>query len=56
MFGFDTFWVTGVDNYQSDGVVFRGNVRGKDPQATYQKLRERAKVRTWIAAYCSCDI
>ena len=48
VFGFDTFYVTSVENYKSDGVVFKGNVRGKDPQASYQKLAARMKVgREW---------
>ncbi len=44
VFGFDTFWVTSVDNYERDGVVFKGNVRGKDPAAAYQKMKKRMKV------------
>lgn len=43
VFGFDTFWVTSVENYQADGVVFKGNVRGKDPQAAYLKMQGRMK-------------
>jgi hypothetical protein len=45
VFGFDTFWVTSVENYKVDGVVFKGNVRGKDPQTSYQKLSARMKAR-----------
>ncbi|GLC33972.1 hypothetical protein PLESTB_000824100 [Pleodorina starrii] len=41
VFGFDTFWVTSVDNYGHDGVVFKGNVRGRDPAVSYQKMRDR---------------
>jgi len=44
VFGFDTFYVTSVENYKSDGVVFKGNMRGKDPQASYQKMSARMKV------------
>ena len=44
VFGFDTFYVTSVENYKADGVVFKGNVRGKDPQVSYQKLAARMKV------------
>ncbi|KAG1675957.1 hypothetical protein FOA52_014201 [Chlamydomonas sp. UWO 241] len=41
VFSFDTFWVTSVDNYEADGVVFKGNMRGKDSQAAYNKIQER---------------
>lgn len=41
VFGFDTFWVTSVDNYGHDGVVFKGNVRGRDPAVSYAKMKER---------------
>ncbi len=44
VFGYDTMWVTAVDNYGADGVVFKGNVRAKDPAAAYTKLKERLKV------------
>lgn len=44
VFGFDTMWVTSVDNYQADGVVFKGNVRAKDPAVAYAKMRDRLKV------------
>lgn len=44
VFGFDTMWVTSVDNYQADGVVFKGNIRSKDIQAAYAKLKERLAV------------
>ena len=44
VFGFDTFYVTSVENYKNDGVVFKGNMRGKDPQAAYQKMSTRMKV------------
>ena len=42
--GFDTMWVTSVDNYQQDGVIFKGNVRNKDPAAAYAKLKQRLAV------------
>lgn len=41
VFGFDTMWVTSVDNYQQDGVIFKGNVRNKDPSAAYAKMKQR---------------
>lgn len=44
VFGFDTFWVTSVDNYGHDGVVFKGNVRGRDPAVSYAKMKERLQV------------
>eukprot|EP00878_Enallax_costatus_P024670 GHUV01026347.1.p1 GENE.GHUV01026347.1~~GHUV01026347.1.p1 ORF type:complete len:370 (+),score=121.97 GHUV01026347.1:911-2020(+) len=34
-------WVTSVDNYQQDGVVFKGNIRSKDPKVAYAKLKKR---------------
>ncbi|KAL4425048.1 hypothetical protein ABPG77_001826 [Micractinium sp. CCAP 211/92] len=40
VFSFDTFFVTGVENYQADGVLFRGNLRG-DPADAYAKLAAR---------------
>lgn len=44
VFGFDTMWVTSVDNYQQDGVVFKGNVRAKDPKVAYDRLKQRLQV------------
>ncbi|WIA17696.1 hypothetical protein OEZ85_009213 [Tetradesmus obliquus] len=41
VFGFDTMWVTSVENYEQDGVVFKGNVRSKDPREAYAKLKQR---------------
>ena len=41
VFGFDTFWVTETSNYGHEGVVFKGNVRGKDPALSYTKMCER---------------
>lgn len=38
-------WVTSVDNYQQDGVIFRGNVRNKDTGAAYAKMKQRLAVR-----------
>lgn len=43
VFSFDTFYVTSVENYQQDGVVFKGNTRGKDIQASFDKLQSRLK-------------
>ncbi len=53
VFGFDTFWVTSVENYNADGVVFKGNVRGKDPQAAYLKMQGRMKVGRRTCKACS---
>ncbi|KAG2483904.1 hypothetical protein HYH03_017226 [Edaphochlamys debaryana] len=50
VFGFDTFWVSSVDNYGHEGVVFKGNVRGRDPAVSYSKMRERMQ-RTFPNAY-----
>ncbi|MEW5302770.1 MAG: hypothetical protein WDW36_005518 [Sanguina aurantia] len=41
VFGYDTFWITSVENYQDSGVVFQGNVRGKDIAEVYKKMQER---------------
>lgn len=44
VFGFDTFYVTGVDNYhKGEGVVFRGNMRAKDAAAAYERMKARMK-------------
>jgi len=43
VFGYDTLWVTSVDNYQESGVVFKGNLRAKDPQAAYLKMKEKLR-------------
>ena len=43
VFGYDTLWVTQVDNYKAEGVVFKGNLRAKDPQAAYERLAARLK-------------
>lgn len=44
VFGYDTLWVTSVDNYQENGVVFKGNLRTKDPAAAYEKMKAKLKV------------
>jgi hypothetical protein len=43
VFSFDTFFVTGVENYDADGVLFKGNLRGA-PEKSFQKLESRLKV------------
>ncbi|GBF98071.1 peptidase M50 [Raphidocelis subcapitata] len=43
VFGYNTLWVTSVDNYQESGVVFKGNLRAKDPAAAYEQMKERLK-------------
>eukprot|EP00798_Chlamydomonas_sp_ICE-L_P006603 gene6603-3257_t len=43
VFGYDTMWVTSVENYSMDGVVFKGNIRSKDIPGMYQKLCDRMK-------------
>lgn len=44
MFGYDSFFVTSVENYQQNGVLFKGNLRG-DPSKAYSKLALRLQVR-----------
>jgi hypothetical protein len=51
--GIDTMWVTSVDNYQADGVIFKGNVRGKDPASSYAKMKQRLAVRCCAFAECA---
>jgi hypothetical protein len=45
IFGFD-FFVTRVENYQADGVLFKGNLRAK-PSLAYDRIAARLKVR-WL--------
>ncbi|KAI3424741.1 hypothetical protein D9Q98_008130 [Chlorella vulgaris] len=42
VFSFDSFFVQSVENYNADGVLFKGNLRG-DPAAAYAKLSARLK-------------
>jgi hypothetical protein len=51
VFGLDTLFVTSVENYEADGVVFKGNLRAKDPGAAYLKMKSRLRVRPrWLSA------
>ena len=43
VFGFDTLFVTSVENYAANGVLFKGNLRG-DPAALYPRMASRLKV------------
>lgn len=43
VFGFDTFFVTGVENYEANGVLFQGNLRG-EPAVAYEKMQTRCQV------------
>lgn len=38
-----------VENYEQEGVIFKGNVRGKSPEATYAKMKDRLKVGACLA-------
>lgn len=49
VFGFDTFFVTSTENYQADGVLFKGNLRG-DPDESFKKMERRLNVRLWATA------
>lgn len=42
IFGFD-FFVSKVENYQANGVIFKGNLRG-DPSVAYDRIAARLKV------------
>ena len=46
VFGFDTFYVTSVENYQANGVLFKGNLRGRSPAESYKRTAARLKVRS----------
>ncbi len=43
IFGFD-FFVTKVENYQANGVLFKGNIR-VDASVAYDRIAARLKVR-----------
>jgi hypothetical protein len=32
-----------VENYETEGVLFQGNIRGKDPALIYSRMRERLR-------------
>ena len=49
VFGFDTFYVTGVENYQANGVLFKGNLRGRSAAESYTRTAARLKV---LFCYC----
>lgn len=40
VFSFDAFFVTETENYEADGVLFRGNLRG-EPAASFEKMQRR---------------
>ena len=42
IFGFD-FFVTSVENYQANGVLFKGNLRA-EPTNAYDRIAARLKV------------
>ncbi len=44
VFGFDTFYVTSVENYQANGVLFKGNLRGRSPAEAYARTAKRFQV------------
>ncbi len=44
VFGFDTFYITGVENYQANGVLFKGNLRGRSPAESYARTAKRFQV------------
>ena len=49
VFGFDTFYVTSVENYQANGVLFKGNLRGRSAAESYTRTAARLKV-----LHCHC--
>lgn len=44
VFGFDTFYVTGVENYEANGVLFKGNLRGRSPADAFARTSKRFQV------------
>lgn len=48
IFGFD-FFVTSVENYQANGVIFKGNLRG-DPPVVYDRIATRLKVPLYLVS------
>lgn len=44
VFGFDTFYVTSAENYQANGVLFKGNLRGRSPAESYTRTAKRFQV------------
>ena len=49
VFGFDTFFVTSVENYEAAGVLFKGNLRG-DPAKAYSRMAARLLVSSGPSA------
>jgi hypothetical protein len=43
VFGYDSFFVTSVENYDANGVLFKGNLRGQ-PEASQAALKRRLQV------------
>lgn len=52
VFGFDTFYVTSVENYQANGVLFKGNLRGRSAAESYTRTAARLKVFSATADTC----
>lgn len=46
VFTFDSFFVTSVENYDANGVLFKGNLRGK---ATESQKKLKARLQVWRA-------
>ena len=55
VFGFDTFYVTSVENYQANGVLFKGNLRGRSPAEAYARTAKRFQVTPNCAAMHSAQ-
>ena len=49
VFGYDTLFVTSVEDYEASGVLFKGNLRG-DAATIYPRLAARLKVSA-----CTCN-
>ena len=55
VFGFDTFYVTSVENYQANGVLFKGNLRGRSPAEAYARTAKRFQVTPTCATMHSAQ-
>ncbi len=55
VFGFDTFYVTSVENYQANGVLFKGNLRGRSPAEAYARTAKRFQVTPTCATMHSAE-
>lgn len=53
VFGFDTFYVTSTENYQANGVLFKGNLRGRSASDSYTRTAKRFQVNSTALHACT---